>query len=257
MPCERKYKNLGEKRFGEQKYVTDDMLRQFCRNDAYLKREVERLEYLTPPAVRKRFTEIPVNPNESYGYSRSEDGTVHFNSEISKTYYFDFDDLTGIDTDKTTAFLQSFVDDGSVIKQYVLPRHEECKTTIKRNTTRNYSPWTIYETDNQGNIIYDEVIDGDKVYKIPKIKSDDMTCNEHWYIGFDRNRHYETRPNWLANNLNGEIPGVSRCQTFKAKSNGVLKEVVMNLKGDTNTGTPLIVQIRKTEERTIALFTFF
>lgn len=229
MPCERKYKNLGEKAFGEQRYVTSDMLRQFCRNDAYLKREIERIEYLTPPAVRKRFSAIPVNKKESYGYATNEDGSVHFDSETDKIYYYDFTDLSVVDENKTTAFLQSFLDGNEVIKQYTLPQNEECTTTIKRNTTRNFSPWTI--RDNTGKII-----------------SDDMTCNEYWYIGFDRNRHYETRPNWLANQLNGEIPGITRCQTFKAKTSGVLKEVVMNLKGGTNTGTPLVVEIRKTEE---------
>lgn len=44
-----------------------------------------------------------------------------------------------------------------------------------------------------------------------------MTANEHWYIGFDKNRHYETRPNWLENQLNNEIPSIGRAQTFKAK----------------------------------------
>ena len=243
MPCERKYKNLGEKAFGEQKYVTSQMLRQFCRNDAYLKREIERIEYLTPPAVRKRFGKIPVNKNESFGYSQSENGEIHFNSETDIIYYYDFNDMSGIDTDKTNAFLQSFVDGGTVIKQYSIPQSKTCKTEIKRNTTRNYSPWTIYETDANGNIIWEN-----ETLKIPKIKSDDMTCNEYWYIGFDRNRHYETRPNWLANMLNGEIPGITRGQTFKAKSTGVLKEIVLNLRGSTNTGMPLIVEIRRTEK---------
>lgn len=75
-----------------------------------------------------------------------------------------------------------------------------------------------------------------------------MLCNEFWYVGYNRNRHYETRPNWLKNQLNGEIPGVTRAQTFKARSNGVLEEIVLNLRGGTNTGTPLVVEIRKTEK---------
>lgn len=230
MPCERKYRNLGEKAFGEQKYVTADMLRQFCRNDAWLKREVERIEYLTPPAVRKRFNGIPVNKNESFGYMQGEDGVVHFDSTPTKIYRYDFNDMSVIDENKTTAFLQSFVsdDNSKVIKQYSIPNDVNCVKTVKRNTTRNYSPWTIRDKD--GNII-----------------SDDMTCNEFWYIGYDRNRHYETRPNWLANMLNGEIPGITRCQTFKAKSNGKLTSITMNLKGGTNTGMPLVVEIRRTK----------
>ena len=58
MPCPEQYKNLGLASFGEQKYVTADMLRQFCMNDAYLKAQVDDLKYLSPPAVRKRFTPV-------------------------------------------------------------------------------------------------------------------------------------------------------------------------------------------------------
>ena len=243
MTCPEKYKNLGLQSFGEQKYVTEEMLRQFCMNDAWLKRQVDRLEYLTPPAVRKRFKPVPIDKNHSYGYELGSDGQIRFDTETYKNYNYDFFDLSKIDTNKTTAFLRSEVDDdGTVTKQFCLKRHTDCKTTVKTNTTRNYSPWTIYETDEDGNIIYE-----DETLKIPKIKSDDMTCNEHWYIGFDRNRTYETRPNWLQNQLNGEIPGISRAQTFKAKSSGVLKSIALNLKGGTNTGTPLVVQIRKTK----------
>ncbi len=242
MTCPEKYKNLGLSSFGEQKYVTEEMLRQFCMNDAWLKRKVDRLEYLTPPAVRKRFKPIPIDKSKSFGYEISTDGTIRFDTYPYKEYNFDFFNLEPIDLAKTTAVLHSEVDDdGTVVKQFSIPTSTQCQTTIKKNTTRNYSPWTIYETDEDGEIIWE-----DEDLKIPKIKSDDMTCNEHWYVGFDRNRTYETRPNWLANQLNGEIPGISRAQTFKAKSTGRLQSVTLNLKGSTNTGTPLVVQIRKT-----------
>ena len=226
MTCPEKYKNLGLQSFGEQKYVTTEMLRQFCMNDAYLKRQVDQLEYLTPPAVRKRFNPIPIDKNRSFGYEQKTNGEIIFDTETAKNYTIDFFDESVIDLAKTTAELESKLDDsGTIVKQYKVPTVKTC-TGIKR-TTRNYSPWTI--RDENGNII-----------------SDDMTCNEFWYVGFDRNRTYETRPNWLANMLNGEIPGISRAQTFKAKSSGVLESVTLNLKGGTNTGMPLIVQIRKT-----------
>ena len=243
MTCPEKYKNLGLSSFGEQKYVTEEMLKQFCMNDAWLKRKVESLEYLTPPAVRKRFKPVPIDENKSFGYEIGSDGRIRFDTETYKSYNFDFFDMNVIDQSKTTATLRSELDgDNTVTKQFAIPTSKHCETTIKKNTTRNYSPWTIYETDSSGNIIWE-----DATLKIPKIKSDDMTCNEFWYIGFDRNRTYETRPNWLGNMLNGEIPGISRAQTFKAKSTGQLQSVTLNLKGSTNTGMPLVVQIRKTK----------
>ena len=226
MPCPEEYRNLGLNSFGEQKYVTADMLRQFCKNDAYLKKMVDKLEYLTPPAVRKVFSTIPVEKLYSYGYNdENEDKTITFDGTTHKILEFDFNDLDYIDIGKTTAVRNSLVSNGSVVQKFEVPRIT--KSSL-RNDTRNYSPWTIRDEDG-------------------KVISDDMTCNEFWYIGFDRNRHYETRPNWLANMLNGEIPGISRAQTFKAKSTGLLESVVLNLHHSTNPGMPLIVQIRKTE----------
>lgn len=227
MPCPSEYKNIGLKSFGEQKYVTADMLRQFCKNDAYLKKMVDKLEYLTPPAVRKVFSEIPVNDVNSYSYTQGERNTIIFDNTHNMTLQFDFNDLDYVDLNKTTAIRTSFVSNGEVVHKFEVPQETESKVD---STTRDYSPWTI-KNEETGEII-----------------SDDMTCNEFWYIGFDRNRHYETRPNWLNNMLNGEIPGISRAQTFKANKTGLLQSVRLNLKGSTNTGMPLIVQIRKTKE---------
>ena len=41
MPCPEEYRNQGLKSLGEQKFVTADMLRQFFKNDAYLKKTVK------------------------------------------------------------------------------------------------------------------------------------------------------------------------------------------------------------------------
>ena len=229
MPCPEQYRNLGLSSFGEQKYVTADMLRQFCMNDAYLKAQVEELKYLSPPAVRKRFTPIPVDEANSFGYKVTTDNTVVFDTATSKEIQVDFTDTSLLDLSKTTCSIESFVQDDEIIKQAKVP--QKTVSSIDK-TTRNYSPWTI--RDESGKII-----------------SDDMTANEHWYIGFDKNRHYETRPNWLMNELNTEIPSVGRAQTFKAKKTGLLESVVLNLKSNLgadkmNTGSPLHVQIRST-----------
>lgn len=225
------YKNPQLSSFGEQKYVTSELLQQYAANDEYLLQLARKIEYLTPPAVRKHFIlKDSFYADESYGCVVNGE-TIQFDNSKRKQVYVDFNDLSLINTVKTTAFIDQRVQtDGTntaVIKQCTVPL---AQTTTIDSTTRNYSPWTIRDEET-GEII-----------------SDDMTCNEHWYIGYDRNRNYETRPNWLANMLNGEIPGISRAQTFKAKASGLLESVVLNLKGGTNTGMPLVVEIRRTEE---------
>lgn len=237
MPCPEQYRNLGLSSFGEQKYVTADMLRQFCMNDAYLKAQVDDLKYLSPPAVRKRFTPIPVDEANSFGYKITTDNTVVFDTATSKEIQVDFTDDSLIDTSKTTCCIESILQDGEMIHQAKVP--QKTTSTIDK-TTRNYSPWTIRDEDG-------------------KIISDDMTANEHWYIGFDKNRHYETRPNWLQEELNNEIPSIGRAQTFKAKKTGLLESVVLNIKPNAgedfhNTASPLIVQIRKTKSKNGVLY---
>jgi len=228
--CPPIYKNPQMESFGEMKYVHSELLEQFGCNDEYLLQLCRKIEYLTPPACRKHFIlQESFYEEESYGCTVQGEN-IRFDNNRNKQVWIDFNNLNLIDTVKTTAFIDQRVQtdqtqNTSVEKQCTIPLTE---TSTIDSTTRNYSPWTI--RDQQGNVT-----------------SDDMTCNEYWYIGFDRNRNYETRPNWLANQLNGEIPGISRAQTFKAKENGLLESVVLNLKGGTNTGTPLVVEIRRCE----------
>ena len=226
--CPKKYKNLGSDYFGEQRYVLKEMLEQFCKNDAYLKDWVENLFYMSPPATRKRFAPIPVDASKSYGYDdKSQDNIIRFDNSTSKIQVFDFFDESVIDQVKSNTILKSYNDGESVVKRVTLPLNT--KSTLHTDT-RDYSPWT--RKSPEGGVI-----------------ADDTTCNEYWYIGFDRARHYETRPNWLLNQLNGEIPGITRAQTFKAKNNGRLTGITLNLHGGTNTGMPLVVEIRTTTKK--------
>lgn len=227
------YQNPQLESFGEQKYVHSELLQQFAANDEYLLQFARKIEYLTPPAVRKHFIlKDSFYDEESYGCV-VEGENIRFDNSKNKQIYVDFNDLSLINTVKTTAFIDQRVqtdanDNQAVIKKCTVPLTQ---TSTIDKSTRNYSPWTIIDEET-GDII-----------------SDDMTCNEFWYIGYDRNRNYETRPNWLEDNFNGEIPAICRAQTFKAEADGLLENVVLNLKGGTNTGTPLIVQIRRTEQK--------
>ena len=235
--CPPVYKNLGLMSFDEQREVTVQMLRQICKNDEWLKQNLEKIEYLTPPAIRKRFTPVPVDASNSYGYKITTDNNVIFDTATDKEVQVNFEDDSLIDLSKTTCSIEAIEQDGEIIHQAKVP--QLVNSTIDK-TTRNYSPWAV--KDSSGNII-----------------GGDMTANEHWYIGFDRNRHYETRPNWLENQLNNEIPSIGRAQTFKAKKTGLLESIVLNIKASAgadkyNTASPLIVQIRKTINKNGVLY---
>lgn len=218
MNCPRKYKNLGEEAFGDQKVITVEMLRQFCRNDAYLYGEVMDLWNESKPVSRKRFKPLVLDEDNSFGTVTTSDGRFGFDESNNKTVNVNFDCVNDynkyIDTAKSTTVVDSRISNGAVAKQVTLPK---VKNGTKHDDTKAFGPWN------------------------------NMSCNEHWYIGYDKTKHYETRPNWLANHLNSEIPGICRAQTFKPKHNGRLEGITLNLKGGTNTGSPLYVQIRRTK----------
>lgn len=241
--------------FGERKLVTMEMLATYFNNDEYLYRDNQALWDNTPPVTRKRFTPVPCDQQKSfsvaqlnsqdYGFSQSTEGTVSLrfanqiipNSEYLNTHHRIYMQAL-IDWEKSTATLDTHnaIVDNKVLEggtgllgdgRIVCPYTKETYTNLNKET-RNYSPWST--RDEQGNII-----------------SDDMTCNEYWYVSFDRDRTYETRPNWLSNLENGEIPAICRAQTFKAKTTGDLETVVLNINGGFNTGSPLIVEITEAE----------
>ena len=230
--CPAKYKNLGLMSYSEQREVTVQMLRQICMNDEWLKQELEKVKYETPAVSRKRFSPISVDSSQSYGYKISSNNEVVFDSSSAKEIEIDFSDLSYIDDAKKTCVIESIVENGETINQAKVPK---ITSSSIDKSTRNYSPWAIKD----GN---DNIIGGD------------MTANEHWYVGFDKNRQYEMRPNWLEDQSNTEIPSIGRAQTFKAKATGLLESVVLNIKANAgadkyNTASPLIVQIRKTVDR--------
>lgn len=217
--CPKEYKNIGLNRMEEGRHVTWDMLRQFCKNDAYLKGEVEDLWDTTPPVTRKTFKPISIDHNKSFGVGNIRDNTyVRFSNETNKDLLIDFTDNKMVDASKSTAeivFSTPSTPEEPVIPMVRLPKQSIVASLDK--TTRDEGPYG------------------------------DMVCNEFWYIGYDHNRVYETRPNWLNNHENGEIPSVCRAQTFKAKVDGTLETVVLNLHGTYNTGSPLYVEITECE----------
>ena len=134
------------------------------------------------PTSRKRLNPLPVDENVSYGVTipNDTDKISRLSNSTSETIFIDFSDDTLIDNNASTAAIESLILTGETKKRATLPRKV---TETLHKTTRNYSPWAI--PDGEG---------GFEDFS-------DLTCNEHWYVSFDKNRNYETRPNWLNNHF--------------------------------------------------------
>ena len=222
--------------FGEQKYVKASSFLEGLNNDEYLLKLLRQVEYLTPPAVRKRFKPIPLDESKSYGYNLG-DTNVTFSSTTDVRYDLDFSDVTTdlyVDLTRTTAVVKNGADqtEGN-LRKYQVPY--KMVSEINRDT-KDSSPFT-----NDGT----------------------LTANEHWRICYNPDIPYRIQPNWIREDVTGlpeegiaygiyntEIPCICRGQTFKPKVTGYLEGVTVNLKASidkNNTGSPLLVQIRPTE----------
>ena len=109
--CPARYKNLNLiQSFSEQGYATIQLMKQACMNDEWLRQRVLKLNYLTPPAVRKWYMRGEwIDSDKSYGYSINNNGEVIFNSVVEERIYIDFiDDDNLIDLDKSDVSIVSF-----------------------------------------------------------------------------------------------------------------------------------------------------
>lgn len=220
--CEPKYKNLNRiQSFSEQRYATVELFEQICSNDEYLKQKLEELDYLTPPAVRKRFNPIPIDPKVSYGFMETSENEIIFDTNTNKSVTIDFSDDSMIDYDMSSAVIEHYLDNGTIVDQAVLPN----------------TPGTVD--------------------KSVKNWTSDGQINTHWYVGYDKNATYQLRPNWIKDPKLSEIPSVCRAQTFTVPSGkgGKLEAVSIHLANNGtvwgNWGSPLIVQLWKTKELTV------
>ena len=123
--CPPIYKNPQMESFGEQMYVTQELLEIFGCNEEYLFQLCKKIEYLTPPAVRKRFIlQDSIDLSNSYGCIVNGEH-IKFDNNREKRVFVDFTDLSLIDNTKTTAYIRQFIqtdeyNNKSIIKQCVV-----------------------------------------------------------------------------------------------------------------------------------------
>ena len=223
--CKPNYKNLNEiQSYSEQKYATTQWADQNCENDEYLKQEVDELNYKSPARIRKRWKPIVVDDDNSYGHLMNPNQEVTFSDVTNLSFIVDFNDFSLIDRDRSDCDFKTYTDGSNV--------EHQC-ATVPPETTSTLNTDCRNMTDTTG-------------------------INSFWYVGFDKNKPYQVRPDWLKKLNDLEIPAVCRAQTITIPSgiqNGILESVDLRIEnnGTTNSnwGSPLIVQIWKTEKKKV------
>ena len=244
--CKASYKNLNRiQSFSEQRYATVQLMQQACMNDEWLKQQVERLSYLSPPAVRKTFSPILVDDAQSWGYQINSNNQVTFSSKTKKVVFVDFTKPDLIDEDKTTAEIEEYVadeqeiDDSEIDEDGQIP---DSKDTSEKPIKRRCCLHTNVEIDETK-----------AKWDYSTKTSDGGGANSAWYVGWNKSKPYYVRPDWIKNWKDREIPAVCRAQTFTSKATGKLESVDLKLEYNgtnySNCGSPLYVQIWKTKRR--------
>ncbi|MBO6274968.1 MAG: hypothetical protein J6M91_05455 [Methanobrevibacter sp.] len=220
--CKPEYKNLNLiKSYSDQKYATVQWAEQVCKNEEFLRQQVEKLKYLSPQAIRKRFSPISVDPNCSYGYHINNDEKyVCFDGRRDSEVHIDFTDMSLINTNKSDVVYESWKDNtGNSRKRATVPM------------------LTLTDTKYFGDFKR-----GDSI-------------NSHWYVGYDKSKEYQVRPDWINDHFDSEIPGVCRAQTFEVEYSGLLESVDLSIENngvaDSNWASPLFVQVLKTKQVTV------
>lgn len=232
MKCSPNYKNLNEiQSFSEQRYATVQWANQNCENDEYLKQKTDELSYLAPPYIRKRFCPILLDDLQSWGCQVNPNNTVTFNSKDKEEFLVDFTNFDIIDENKTDCAFdnlitnQTYTDENNNNHLIPVDGRKRAVVPLVENSTVNYNCRNF----TQGSQI-----------------------NSYWYVGYDKAKSYQVRPDWLKDYFDREIPSIVRAQTFTIPSGagGYLESVDLQIENNgssgSNWGSPLIVQIWKT-----------
>lgn len=266
--CPPVYRNLGLLTFGDKKKVTEELLKQCCKNDEYLYQQIRILLDLSDPVSRKRF-HPPTFENEikSFGYkaikhpdsgkscycfdngglydfevdftTRDDDVYVKETDNIPITYY---NDETIIDYDKSE-YVDIFVNDAS--DNGYARIHEE----IEENEIVEPITTTTTKTKSTTKQV---------TKKIGEPKKDSwcygpygsMKPNGWWYVGFDKDKNYNIKPAWRKNPYKEGIPSKCRAQTFTAQHTGYITKVNINVISESNkkSASPFSCEIWETKK---------
>lgn len=267
--CPKDYKNLGCESFADERKLTLEMFRQFCKNDAYFYDQINKLWDATDPESRKRFyppffmdvrNSFGVEPCKKgeFNLEDVEEDLYHLANSRQEIYRFNFDqtdDGANRDGDILVIDDEDIIEDDSTL--HIVTEYDSSTDTI----THKLVPHTVTATIDAE---FPYVV-GKKSTKTIKNKVDvyakkskldaycdgayhDWKCNSVWYIGYNRHKNYNIKNKWRKNPDDTSIPSVCRAQTFKAKQTGLLTKVGFKMRGSKSSASPLIVEIRTTKK---------
>lgn len=227
--CKPVYKNVNSvKSFSDQRAATVQVMNRICENDEYLYQQSEKLSYLSPPANRRRFNPPLVDDSQSYGYTLGSDNNVYFSSTLNHLISIDFQDLSMVDENKSNCDFESYMDSNGDSHHRAIVPH---KNSSSLNT--DCKNWDLEEV------------------------------NSAWYVGFNKNKDYHVRPDWIKDNFDPEIPGICRAQTIvipngiesNASKTSYLEAVTLKIenngKTNNNWASPLYVQLWNVESKNV------
>jgi hypothetical protein len=190
--CTPAFKRIPDSEFGDEKYVSMEMVQTYRDNDDHLKCRIENLEDQTDPEVKKTFRPPMVDMEMSKGIVLDEAvASWKFNDAISDGFTEEFLDLERIELPKTNAVIDTGL--GQITKQPTFGASE-----INRNCE---GPWTKYQ------------------------------ANAYWNIGWDKDTPFHLTPEWIEDPTNDDIPDVRRAITWTADKTGKLENITLNLHG--------------------------
>ena len=261
--CPARYKNLGLETFGNKKKVTEEMLKQLCKNDEYLYQQIRILLDLTDPESRKRF-HPPTFENEikSFGYvADKKDGKNCYRFNNGGDYNFGVNFSTK-DDDVIDINGTIYYNDESIID---FNRSEGVDILVTDNDEDGYvrihEDVEVSEVEDKSQPIYSPEKKSTTIQKTKKIGSPkkDSYCygpygsmkpNGWWYVGFDKNKNYNVKSKWKKKPYTEGIPSKCRAQTFTAQHTGYITKVNLNVITESNkkTASPFSCEIWKTKK---------
>lgn len=271
--CPKVYKNLQCESFGDRKKITSQMLRQFCKNDAYLYDQIMKLWDMTDPESRKRFYPPTfMDRSKSFGiqcYALRTDAEKERYNFLDYVYRFSkiatYEYRINMNTNDDTHSENCDDIDYLIIRDDSLPNTDATYTTKKlemvddngeitfrpQESTASYKEDSTYTTTSGTSAVKSvpEVLGTAKKDAYCSGPYKNYHCNSFWYAGFNRSKNYNIKSKWNKNQDTYDIPSVCRAQTFTAENNGKITKVSLMMQGNKSAKSPCIVEIRTTSEK--------
>lgn len=203
--CNPKYKHISLESFGNRKEVTEVLLKQLCGNNEYLFQQVKDLWDMTDPEIRKRFTPILQDNENSFGTVFDEGRSAYkFSSQTGFNVNTTFKNLDLIDIERSDAYFDTVNGIASLFPKVA---------AIESNSTKCFN-------EPSG------------------------AANAFWYIGFNKSKAYKIKAAWKKNPKSKSIPAVCRAQSFTCKKSGLLYAITMRISGKQTAEDKLYAELR-------------